>query len=89
MNDAELYPCLIRRPVRECVTWAISRTLDRIEFLGLLPLLRLIETIHFHIAHTNLFFRNTSFCIQGVPMNNLALIKIVLGVQGNLIWMLG
>ena len=47
-----------------------------------------METMHFHIAHTN-FFRTTSFRIQVVPINNLAPIKIVLGVQGDLNWMQG
>ena len=64
----------------------ISRTLDRIEFEGLPLILEnhirgAMETMHFHIAHTN-SFRTTSFRIQGVPMNNLAPIKIVLGGGG-------
>ena len=48
-----------------------------------------METIDFHIAHTKIFLRTTSFRIQGLTMNNLTLIKIVLGVQGNLNWMPG
>ena len=44
--------------------------------------------MHFHIAHPN-FFRSTSFRIQGVPMNKLTPMKIVLGVQGNLNWIPG
>ena len=53
-----------------------------------------IETMQFHIAQTKFFLRTPSFPIQGVPMNNLAPIKIVLGgggggVQGNLNWMPG
>ena len=47
-----------------------------------------METMHFHIAHTN-FLRTTSFRIQGVPINNLAPMKNCPGVQGNLNWMPG
>ena len=35
------------------------------------------------------FLRTPSFRIQGVTINNLAPIKIVLGVHGNLNWMPG
>ena len=35
------------------------------------PLWVAMETLHFHIAHTN-FFKTPSFCILGVPINNLA-----------------
>ena len=35
------------------------------------PLWAAIETMHFHIVHTKMFLRTTSFRIQGVPMNNL------------------
>ena len=31
-----------------------------------------METMHFHIAETNLFFKTTLFCVKGVSMNNLA-----------------
>ena len=50
-----------------------------------------IETMQFHIAQTKKFLRTPSFPIQGVPMNNLAPMKNVLGggVQGNLSWMPG
>ena len=47
-----------------------------------------METMHFHIAHTN-FFRKTSFRIQVVPENNLAPMKNCPGVLGNLNWMPG
>ena len=39
-----------------------------------------IETMHVHIAHTNCF-RIPLFRIQGVPMNNLAPMKIILGCK--------
>ena len=42
------------------------------------PLWVAIETMHIHIAHTKNILR-TSFRILGVPMNNLAPMKIVLG----------
>ena len=62
-------------------------------FVGRLPFIKSIwvalETMHFHIAHTKVFLRTLSFRMQGVPINNLAPMKIVLGVQGNLNWMLG
>ena len=51
-----------------------------------------IGTMQFHIAQTKIFLRTPSFPIQGVPMNNFAPMKIVLGgggVQGNLNWMPG
>ena len=72
----------------------IRRTLDQIEFVGLPAFSRFIEgvameTMQVYIAHTKMFLRTTSFRIQGVPMNNLAPMKIVLGVQGNLKWMPG
>ena len=52
------------------------------------PLWVAMETMHFHIAHTNFFLRTPSFRIQGVPMNDLAAIKNCPGgVQGNLNWM--
>ena len=38
------------------------------------PLWAAMETMHFHIARTNLF-RTPSFRIQGVPVNNLAPMK--------------
>ena len=44
-----------------------------------------METMYFHLAHS--FFRTTSFCIQVVPMSNLAPMKNCPGVQGNLIWL--
>ena len=47
-----------------------------------------IETMHFHIDHT-IFFRTPSFPIQGVPINNSAPMKNVLGVQGSHNWMPG
>ena len=48
--------------------------------------------MHFHIAHINIILMTTLFRIQGIPMNNLTPMKIVLlwggggggGVQGNL-----
>ena len=48
-----------------------------------------IETMQFHIAQTKIFLRTPLFRIYGVPMNNLAPMKIVLGVQGNLNWYQG
>ena len=41
----------------------ISRTLDRIEFVGLPPFSRIIEgiameTMHFHIAHTKIYYED-------------------------------
>ena len=50
-----------------------------------------IETMQFHIAQTKIFLRPPSFPIQGVPMNNLALLKNCHwgGMQGNLNWMPG
>ena len=38
------------------------------------PLWVAMETMHFHIAHTN-FFRTPSFRIPGVPKNSLAPMK--------------
>ena len=46
-----------------------------------------METMHFHIAETNLFFRTTLFCIKGVSMNNLANTRNCPGVEGRLHWM--
>ena len=48
-----------------------------IDFVGLPPFLRIalpvaMETMHFHIAQTNLFRRTTLFCIKWLPINNLA-----------------
>ena len=46
------------------------------------PLWVAIETMHFHIAHVaytyHFFVRSPLLRIQGVPMNNLAPLKIVL-----------
>ena len=53
------------------------------------PLWVAIATMHFHIAHTKRFLSTPLFRIQGVPMNNFAPIKNVLGVQGNLNWIPG
>ena len=47
-----------------------------------------METMHFHMAHTNLF-RTTSFRIQRVLINNFAPMKNCPGDEGNLNWMLG
>ena len=47
-----------------------------------------MEKKNFHIAYTTIFLRTTSFCTQGVPMNNLANMKNCPEVQGNLNWML-
>ena len=71
-------------------SWEIS------PFVGIPPFSNQLwvgmETMHFHIANTN-FFRTTSIRIQGVPMNNLSLMKNCPGggggVQGNLNWMRG
>ena len=52
------------------------------------PLWVAMETMHFHIAHTN-FLRTPLFRILGVPMNNLAPMKNCPVVQGNLNWMPG
>ena len=52
------------------------------------PLWVAMETMHFHIAHTNIF-RTPSFSIQGVPMNNYAPMKNCPWVRGNLNWMPG
>ena len=52
------------------------------------PLCVAVETMYFHIAHTN-FFRTPSFCIQRVPMNNSAPFKNCPGMQGDLNWMRG
>ena len=48
-----------------------------IDFVGIPPFLRIalpvaVETIHFNIAQTILFFRTTLFRIKGLPLNNLA-----------------
>ena len=51
-----------------------------------------IETMQFHIAQTKIVLRTPSFRIQGIPMNNLATMKICHGGgggQGNLNWMPG
>ena len=54
------------------------------------PLWVAMETMHFHIAQTKIDLRTPSFCIQGVPMNNLAPMKnCPRGVNGNLNRMLG
>ena len=48
-----------------------------------------IETMHFHIAQTEVF-GTPSFRIQGVPMNNLSPMQnCPSGLQGNLNWMPG
>ena len=57
----------------------ISSTQDRIDFVGLPPFLRIIKGLPwkpciFTLSNPNLF-RTTLFCIQGVPMNNLAPIR--------------
>ena len=49
-NDAGLYPWLIRRPVRECVTWALSSESQKAN-------LRL-ATCHFVLANMQLIFSN-------------------------------
>ena len=41
-----------------------------------------METMHFFIVQLSLSLRTKNLCISGVPMNDLAPIKIVLGVQG-------
>ena len=51
-----------------------------IDFVGMPPFLRIalrvaMVTMHFHIAQTNLFFRNIFFHIQDVPGNDLAPMK--------------
>ena len=51
-----------------------------IDFVGTSPFLRIAfwvatATMHFHIAKTDLFLRNNYFHIQGIPGNNLALMK--------------
>ena len=48
-----------------------------IDIVGISPFLRIpftyaMETMHFHIAQTNLFVRTTLFRILGPPINNLA-----------------
>ena len=48
-----------------------------IDFVGIPPFLRIalpvaMETMHFHIAQTNLFFRITLLRIKGLPIKNLA-----------------
>ena len=61
----------------------ISNNWDISTFVGIPPfsnpLWVAIKTMHFHIAHTDLF-RTPSFRIQGVPMNNLAPMKNCPGV---------
>ena len=40
-----------------------------------------METIHFFIVQLSLSLRTNILCISGVPGNNLATMKIVLGVH--------
>ena len=60
-------------------------------FVGIPPFTNLLwvamETIHFHIAHTNFFDNFVSH--SGGPNEQFGTTKNVLGVQGNLNWMLG
>ena len=67
-----------------------------IDFVGLSPIFEnhiavCHETIHFHIAHTNVCLRTTLFCMQGGlseqfgPQEKLSLV----GVHGKLNWMPG
>ena len=71
----------------------ISSTLDRIDFVGLPPFLRIIlgaamETMHFHIAKTKNNWKTTLFRIQGAPNEQFGIHeKLYWVVQGNLNWM--
>ena len=58
-----------------------------IEFLGLPPFMRIalpvaMETMHFHIAQTNLFLGQLCFAFRGSPINNFAPMRNCPGVQG-------
>ena len=51
-----------------------------IDIVGIPQFLRIalpiaMETMHFHIGQTNLFFRTTLFRIKGLPINNLATMR--------------
>ena len=65
-----------------------------IDFVGAPSFLRIalrvaLATMHFHIlALTGLFLRNF-FRLKGFPGNNLAPMKIVLGVQGISVKLIG
>ena len=57
----------------------MSNSLDMSNFVGRPPFSNspgvAIETMQFHIAQTKFFSRTPLFCIQGVPINNLAPLK--------------
>ena len=57
----------------------VSSSGDMLDFVGIPPFLRIalqvaMTTMHFHIAHSGLFFRSIIFPIE-FPGNNLAPIR--------------
>ena len=77
---SNLYFC----PVKKFRIW---RNCDRIDFvdgptISITALCVAMETMRFLTFQTCLYLSDNFFCIQGVPFNNLAWIKITLWMRG-------